>query len=123
MFSVVANNNTNDPWKLVELSILIPLGPEPASKDARCFRMNGSSGPGMTMLSNLRFNVLVSLVTPGNNQYLQLRLLLRAKDGWLSIKKVEDISFLLALVNINRWPGGKEMQQIMIQTQAFSLPT
>ncbi len=124
VFSIQATNNNNDEWDLIELDILIPLGPAPTDpKKQNYFLMERYTGPGATMLSNLRFNVVVALVTPGNNPKLQLRVLPRASKGHINITKVQDISFLLALVDVNRWPlGGDESQQINIETRAYYTP-
>lgn len=113
IFSIQSKGNNNgDAWKLMELSLTIPFGqPDSAAKaatdpsTANYSLMSQYTGPGATMLSNLRFNVLVALVTKDEKPALQLRLLPRAKDGFIPIDKVEDISFLLALADINRWDG------------------
>ncbi|KAK3369574.1 hypothetical protein B0T24DRAFT_580592 [Lasiosphaeria ovina] len=124
VFTVQAFNNDNDEWDLVELDILIPLGPAPTTIKQPYFLMERYEGTGATMLANLRFNVVMALVTPGNKPYLQLRVLPRASKGFINITKVQDISFLLALVNVNRWVGGPgdTMQQINITTKAYYMP-
>ncbi|KAK6705450.1 hypothetical protein SNK05_009347 [Fusarium graminearum] len=110
IFSIRAKDNDNgDAWKLMELNLTIPFG-QPVSADTALqtsdyYLMSQYTGPGGTILRNLRFNVLVSLVTKDEKPALQLRLLPRAKDGFIPIDKVDNISFLLALADINRWDG------------------
>ncbi|KAI8195455.1 hypothetical protein K4K52_012355 [Colletotrichum sp. SAR 10_76] len=113
IFSIQAKDNANgDAWKLMELNLTIPFGrPASAATAATApamsdyFLMSQYTGPGATMLSNLRFNILAALVTKNGRPALQLRLLPRAKDGFIPINRVENISFLLALADINRWDG------------------
>ncbi|KAH6632444.1 hypothetical protein F5144DRAFT_621236 [Chaetomium tenue] len=125
VFSIHATNNTSEEWDLMELAIMIPLGPAPTDPKGPYFVMKEYAGPGATMLSNLRFNVVVALVTPGNNPALQLRILPRSSKGHINITKVQDLSFLLGMVDVNRWMhvvGDDRPRQTRIETRAYYTP-
>jgi hypothetical protein len=101
VFSIQVSNNESDIYQLVEFNILIPLGPKIKHPESFYYLIEGYDGPAPTMLRNLRFNALVSLMERGKESHLQIRLLPRARSGSIGITKVNDISFLLSSVHIN----------------------
>ncbi|GAW24016.1 hypothetical protein ANO14919_135950 [Xylariales sp. No.14919] len=104
IFSVLVSNTEHSDWRLVEFDIVVPLGPADPDSHRLTARYDG---PGARMLSNLRFNVLPSLSHGdggGGNKYLVLRLLPRSAKGWIDVKTVEEMSFLLCLADVNQFP-------------------
>jgi len=55
------------------------------------------------MLSNLSFTVVMALDGQEGVVYLVLRLLPRSVSGVIEIAKVQDLSFLLCLVQVNKF--------------------
>ncbi|KAI0409852.1 hypothetical protein F4802DRAFT_4033 [Xylaria palmicola] len=103
IFSVVLHQDEVSQYRLIEVDIEIDLGdltsggtdPQPH------FFMRTYAGPGAHMLTNLRFNVL--LTTPGDQggSVLRVRLLPRSSKGWVFSTAVNELSFLLGLADIN----------------------
>ncbi|KAK3336421.1 hypothetical protein B0T19DRAFT_396174 [Cercophora scortea] len=100
-----------------EIRILVPMGePQP---NRPIYLMRDYHGPGASMLSNLRFNV-ISSVAP-DNSYMLFRLIPRvAKSGGIHFSKAKEISFVLSLVNVNQYEydqneGGKQAIITLIQ--------
>jgi hypothetical protein len=97
VFSVVAEKqNKHTRYKLKEFAIKVPLG---SIKDRAL--METYDGPGASMLSNLRFNVLVSFLTEGTSSFLKLRLVPRSEKGYIDVPKVKEMGFLLSLATVN----------------------
>ncbi|KAK4223237.1 hypothetical protein QBC38DRAFT_447560 [Podospora fimiseda] len=107
IFSVLVSGTENSDWRLVELDIIVPLGPADPDSHKLMVRYN-ESGP--RMLSNLRFNVVASLKHDEDDEstkFLVLRLLPRSEKGWIDVKKIGgDISFLLCLADVNLFDRG-----------------
>lgn len=113
IFSVLVGNNKNSSYRLVEFDVRIRLG---GVDPNRHMLMEGYDGPGPSMLSNLRFNVLASFPTVDGVSYLQLRLLPRSSKGWIDITSVHEMSFLLCLAKVNEF---KE-QQTLVRVETFA---
>ncbi|KAJ4051585.1 hypothetical protein QWA68_005743 [Fusarium oxysporum] len=78
------------------------------SADNNCI-METYAGPGARMLSNLRFNVLVSFTTMlvTERKCLLLRLILRSHKGWIRMQDVHEMSFMLTLAQLNTFGGNR----------------
>ncbi|KAF3936872.1 hypothetical protein ABW19_dt0205715 [Dactylella cylindrospora] len=86
--------------RLQEIRIIVPLG-SPKMKTSS-FLTHHYKGPGATMMSNLRFNILIEL----DDTSLHLRLIPRASDGkGVYFQKAKDVSFILSLVKVNEYDG------------------
>ncbi|KAI1819783.1 hypothetical protein F4861DRAFT_111065 [Xylaria intraflava] len=101
IFSIHVENNEYSDYRLSELDIRIELGPMDPGR--HCLMAN-YDGPGPRMLSNLRFNVLATIDQKDGIDYLLLRILPRSINGWVLITKVQDLSFLLCLAKVNKFP-------------------
>jgi hypothetical protein len=100
IFSVIVENNKPSSYRLEEFDIEIGLGgvDSPTNK-----LMKGYDGPGPSMISNLRFNVLPSFSTANNMSSLILRLLPRSSKGNVHISSVDEISFILCSAKVNEF--------------------
>lgn len=114
IFSVLVSNNTDSAYKLEELDIRIRLGPVDPNKN---MLMETYDGPGPSMLSNLRFNVLASFPTLDGVSYLLLRLLPRSSKKWIGITMVNEMGFLLCLAKVNEFKA--RLTQVRVDTFAF----
>lgn len=114
IFSVLVSNNSNSDYELIEFDIRICLGPVDPDRN---MLMAGYDGPGPSMLSNLRFNVLESFPTIDGNSYLQLRLLPRSAKGWINITQVNEMGFLLCLAKVNDF--GNHQTLVQVDTLAY----
>lgn len=99
VFSVNVSNNNSD-YELIEFDISILLGPTTGGTN---YVLEEYDGPGASMLSNLRFNVLVSTTRVDNDNYLLLRLVPRSSKGWVSIRNVQELGCLLSLAKVNEY--------------------
>lgn len=101
IFSIVLRQNESSQYKLVELDLQIQLGPAQTSpNDENNYMMQNYTGPGAHMLTNLRFNILPSIVD-SDEPVLRLRLLPRAAKGWIDVTSVRELGFLLGLARLN----------------------
>ncbi|KAJ6126032.1 hypothetical protein N7471_010525 [Penicillium samsonianum] len=100
VFSVIVENNKHSSYRLEEFDIEIGLGglDSPTNK-----LMKGYDGPGPSMISNLRFNVLPSFSTANNMSSLRLRLLPRSSKENVLISSVDEISFILCSAKVNEF--------------------
>jgi hypothetical protein len=117
VFSVLLGNNEYSNYKLMEFDIAVPLGP--TTKQGN-YLMETYDGPGPTMLSNLRFNVLASFVTLSDTKRtkcLLLRLIPRSRKKWISVKVVEELGFSLCLAKINDY--GTSQKTVTLYTSAY----
>ncbi|KAK8118451.1 uncharacterized protein PG998_003077 [Apiospora kogelbergensis] len=114
IFSVLVKRNDTNQYKLVELDIEVALGP--AGDAGGNFLMPFYRGPGAHMLTNLRFNVLPTLIE-GDQTLFRLRVLPRAARGWIDASTVGEVSFLLGLASINQ-PAGV-VNQVYVQSWAI----
>lgn len=118
VFSVLLGNNEYSNYRLMEFDIAVPLGP--TTKKGNNYFMETYDGPGPTMLSNLRFNVLASFVTlsnPKRTKCLLLRLIPRSRKKWISVKVVEELGFSLCLAKINDY--GTRRRMVTLYTSAY----
>ncbi|KAH7006889.1 hypothetical protein EDB80DRAFT_893391 [Ilyonectria destructans] len=114
VFSVLVRNNEYSSYNLIEFDIAIELGAE----DEQKWLMENYTGPGARMLSNLRFNALTSFTTmpDSHRKCLLLRLLPRSSLGWINIKQVKEISFMLTLAKLNEF---KDTTRFTLHTSAY----
>ncbi|KAF5667489.1 hypothetical protein FDENT_12081 [Fusarium denticulatum] len=105
VFSVLVSRNKFSSYQLSEFDIAIELG---TSADDNCI-METYAGPGARMLSNLRFNVLMSFTTMPvtERKCLLLRLIPRSHKGWIRMKDVHEMSFMLTLAQLNSFVGNE----------------
>lgn len=88
---------------LQELRVVIPIGAQENPLGRTNLTAN-YTGPGVSMLSNLRFNVLAETHPNFDNpqqQEMWLRLIPRSTKTFIPIQKVTEASFLWSLVEIN----------------------
>ncbi|KAI0852453.1 hypothetical protein F5Y00DRAFT_273079 [Daldinia vernicosa] len=112
IFSVIVNQDEVSQYQLVEVDIQIDVG------ESSSFLMNTYTGPGAHMLTNMRFNVLPTVIQDkekGINQ-LRLRLLPRSAKGWVYATQVSELTFLLGLAKINA--PAKLNSEFKVQTWA-----
>ncbi|KAG5765863.1 hypothetical protein H9Q72_006067 [Fusarium xylarioides] len=105
VFSVLVSRNKFSSYQLIEFDIAIELG---LSAEDNCI-METYAGPGARMLSNLRFNVLMSFTTMPvtERKSLLLRLIPRSHKGWIRMQDVHEMSFMLTLAQLNSFAGNK----------------
>ncbi|KAI1066193.1 hypothetical protein LB506_008201 [Fusarium annulatum] len=105
VFSVLVSRNKYSSYQLTEFDIAIELG---TSTEDNCI-METYVGPGARMLSNLRFNVLMSFTTMPvtERKCLLLRLIPRSHKGWIRMQDVHEMSFMLTLAQLNSFAGNK----------------
>lgn len=103
IFSVILpeeQRNVGD-FRLQELRLIIPVGPQENSMGRTNLTLD-YTGPGLSMLSNLRFNVQAHYGKDETGQkVLQLRLLPRSTSAYIPIQQIAEASFLWSLVEIN----------------------
>ncbi|PHH93133.1 hypothetical protein CDD83_513 [Cordyceps sp. RAO-2017] len=119
IFSVVLRQSEVSQFLLMEVAVQIELGPPASSPaDSKRFLMQNYTGPGAHMLTNLRFNVLPSMIIDENSKknVLLLRLVPRSARGWVKATAVRELSFLLGLASINA--PLKNTDEIYIQSWA-----
>ncbi|WYZ36282.1 hypothetical protein EsH8_XII_000032 [Colletotrichum jinshuiense] len=109
VFSVaLANRETATPGAtlLDEIRIMIPMG-DPDDTDKTCL-MSNYRGPGATMVSNLRFNIITAVAH--DYSYMLLRLIPRTaqNDGCIGFDHALEASFVLNLVDVNEYPRDQE---------------
>ncbi len=68
------------------------------------------------MLTNLRFNVLLTTPSDQGGNVLRVRLLPRSSKGWVYSTTVNELSFLLGLADIN--VPGKHIDQFQVRSWA-----
>ena len=94
-----------DNFNLTSISITIPMG-APITKPSQNPGplTQAYTGPGATMLSNLRFNPLVSNDTDTNS--LVITLIPRSLQGFVELARQTELSFMLSSVVVNYSPKG-----------------
>ncbi|KAB8211871.1 hypothetical protein BDV34DRAFT_219087 [Aspergillus parasiticus] len=108
IFSIRVSNNTNNRYKLTAFHIWIRLGE--ANINRKRLMVN-YTGPGATMLSNLRFNVLLKFIREKDkSRTLRISLLPRSTKQYVDITLVKEMSFLLALAQVNRFGRMAQMK-------------
>ncbi|KAI1098283.1 hypothetical protein F4804DRAFT_132053 [Jackrogersella minutella] len=117
VFSVIVKNNEYSDYQLMEFDIAVPLGPIANQTGNRL--METYDGPGATMLSNLRFNVLTSFTTLPNSDVrcLLLRLVPRSSKGYVGIADVHELGFILSLAKINEYDTDQRL--VPLYTSAY----
>lgn len=98
IFSIHVTQDVENQYRMVELDLQIELGPTTADE---VHLMERYDGPGVAMLTNLRFNVLAMNAVIDGVSYLRLRLLPRAAQGWIQMTSVSEMGFLLSLAQVN----------------------
>ncbi|EER25094.1 hypothetical protein D8B26_007694 [Coccidioides posadasii str. Silveira] len=92
IFSIVYEKDAQN-FNMEKLKVSIPLGrPAPL--------MTNYKGTGPTMLSNLRFNVLAQF---SNDEKLVLTLIPRSTLGYVPVKKIPEMSFMLSGVEVESY--------------------
>ncbi|KAH7216989.1 uncharacterized protein BKA55DRAFT_697693 [Fusarium redolens] len=101
VFSVLVSHNEYSSYQLTEFDIAIELG---TSDEENCI-METYVGPGASMLSNLRFNVLMSFTTMSvtERKCLLSRVIPRSHKGWIRMQDVQEMSFTLTLAQLNNF--------------------
>ena len=96
LFSIKWENNQQSPYCLTELDIVIPLG-------GTHRLMQNYTGPGARMLTEHRFNALVSFASSSKTESrdLIIRLLPRSARGYIGVKSLKQLGFVLTLVELN----------------------
>lgn len=92
IFSVVLKSGWDSQYNLKEIALVIPRGPMGGAPNM----ITNYRGPGASMLSNLRFNVLIEFT----DTTINLRLLPRSVSGLVPISDVREMSFMLSLVDV-----------------------
>ncbi|KAI2465287.1 hypothetical protein F4781DRAFT_409984 [Annulohypoxylon bovei var. microspora] len=117
VFSVIVANNELSDYQLMEFDIAVPLGPTTDQTGNRL--METYDGPGATMLSNLRFNVLTSFTTIPDLglRCLLLRLVPRSSKGYVGIEGVHELGFILSLAKINEYATDQRL--VTLYTSAY----
>ncbi|KAL7276583.1 hypothetical protein RUND412_000425 [Rhizina undulata] len=98
VFSVVLKEGRDSEFQMSEIAFEVHTGPV---TDVRHNLTVAYQGPGGTMLSNLRFNVLVKNSDDGKSLFL--RLLPRSRTGFVAVKVIGEMSFILSLVHVNAY--------------------
>lgn len=93
VFSVVLASGGNNDLSLTELELAVPRGD--VAHGGLLLEYNG---PGATMLSNMRFNILLQ---PDKNKLL-LRLMPRSAGRMVHLSTIKEMSFLLSMVKVNQ---------------------
>lgn len=109
VFSIVLVSGWDNDVALNELTVHIPLGPDGVKPPNM---LQSYNGPGATMLSNLRFNVLLQFT----EKELQLRLRPRSTKGGVQVEDIKEMSFLLSMVKVHQNP---KTQVVKIKFQEF----
>lgn len=111
IFSIVLVSGGDNGVSLNELTIHIPRGPDGAE---HANMLQNYNGPGATMLSNMRFNVLLQFT----DTELLLRLRPRSAKGGVQVADIKEMSFLLSMVKVHQNP---KMRPVKITVQEFYL--
>jgi hypothetical protein len=97
VFSIVYKSHAHE-WDLAEAVIKVPVGDPTRKCMTRRYR-----GPGATMLSNLRFNVLASYSSAEKSLVFKIA---PRKEKWkVPVQRIKEISFLLSRVRVQAYPG------------------
>ncbi|KAF2467763.1 uncharacterized protein BDR25DRAFT_327037 [Lindgomyces ingoldianus] len=109
VFSIVHTNPKPGRFHLSEIKLVVPKGPPRTGSDVKRLNLLSTyAGPGPTMLSNLRFNVIAE----HSPQSLTLRVVPRSTTGYVHIDFVKEASFVLGLVDVNPYSGRRESSLI-----------
>lgn len=110
VFSILRKPRENDsmypPWFLLEILITVKFGKPISLPNVASNLMPGYDGPGPSMLSNMRYNVLAER----NDSELQLRIVSRSARGGSIQDQVRDCSFLLPLVEVHKLSADKNIK-------------
>jgi hypothetical protein len=100
VFSVILPEDQRDlgDFELQELRIKVPVGD--ASSTGSVNLTESYVGPGPTMLSNLRFNVMMRY-QQGTQNYILLKVIPRSTTGSIATQNIDEASFIWPLVDIN----------------------
>lgn len=112
VFSILVSN-TQSNYMLKEFDVCIPLGD--TKYQGRNMLMKTYQGAGATILSNLRFNALLqfSKLHDPELDVLMLRLLPRSSTGFVSVRKVYELSSILSLAYLNDYGKGDRVVRLI----------
>ncbi|KAL1592602.1 hypothetical protein SLS60_011018 [Paraconiothyrium brasiliense] len=113
IFSIsLSNPDLEGDFPIDEIRVLVPMGlPAGSGKPAYMFRHY--HGPGPSMLSNLRFNVLASVDENATN--IMFRLVPRTSGpGGLPFHLAKEISFILSLADVNVFPAHMKQRKAQV---------
>lgn len=96
VFSIILQSNPADDFDLLSVTLTVPIGPMGGFPRTL---LNTYSGPGATMLSNLRFNVSIGF----SGGVMTLGLFPRTAGKSVHINCATELSFILSMVNVNPW--------------------
>jgi hypothetical protein len=99
----LSNPDLEGDFPIDEIRVLVPLG-LPAGLGKPTYMFRHYNGPGPSMLSNLRFNVLASVDENATNIMFRLVPRTSEPDG-LPFQLAKEISFILSLVDVNVYPA------------------
>ncbi|TGJ87799.1 hypothetical protein E0Z10_g928 [Xylaria hypoxylon] len=117
IFSVVLHQDEVSQYRLIEVDIEVDLGELNVSSDPpQHALMRNYAGPGAHMLTNLRFNVLLTTPSDQGGSVLRARLLPRSSKGWVFSTAVNELSFLLGLADVNA--PAKYIDQFQVRSWA-----
>ncbi|KAF5025357.1 hypothetical protein F66182_2568 [Fusarium sp. NRRL 66182] len=112
VFSLRKKDSSNDKWILERITITFPYGLPIRS---RATLMNFYDGPGATMVTDYRFNVVPSLTADADGrQSFNLAVVPRAKT--VIMRSITNLSFMLSgimLADYSGWPSGKDPRVIV----------
>ncbi|KAI0536514.1 hypothetical protein GGR58DRAFT_475013 [Xylaria digitata] len=115
LFSVVLHQDEVSQYRLIEVDIEVDLGAL-SNQPPQHFFMRNYTGPGAHMLTNLRFNVLLTTPSDQDGNVLRVRLLPRSSKGWVYATSVNELSFLLGLADVNATE--KHIDQFQVRSWA-----
>ncbi|PON20630.1 hypothetical protein TGAM01_v210504 [Trichoderma gamsii] len=107
VFSLRKKDNSNDGWIMKRITVTFPYG-TPDSK-VRATLMDFYDGPGATMVTDYRLNVVTSLTADENGrQFFHLAVVPRAET--IVMRSIQNLSFTLSgimIADYSDWPSGK----------------
>ncbi|TGJ86547.1 hypothetical protein E0Z10_g2233 [Xylaria hypoxylon] len=109
IFSILVAADDSSSYKLKEVDVTIFLGPADQSSSSPTL-MDDYDGPGATMLSNMRLHALVQHDTDREKRALHIRLLPRSRSRQISVTKLSEMSFCLAMADVNAYDAEVTVQ-------------
>lgn len=119
IFSIIVEQDPVNQYKLVEMDLQIYLGPPPKTPDDTMYLMERYEGPGIAMLTNLRFNALTMNTLIDGVPCLLVRLLPRAAKGWIAMTTVKEMGVMLSLAQVN--DTNSRVRQLRVKSWAVYL--
>lgn len=115
VFSIVLKVAGGDQMRVEKVVVQFPIG---RVIKWESFKLMETYDGSVKMLSNLRFNVLAQL---GNNT-LSVTLLPRTRSGNLLITRIEEMSFLMSGVKVNRYSDSRTVDTISAEVWYLNWP-